>query len=122
MECMKNSNWKGFLSVVGKLDGTNTLLKFKLEKIFKGEIFFNQKKRYALDLCAVWDSLKRFIYIYIDVPNLQHNAQIFAFTSIYCNLRWYYLLGKFFLEYAANSNTSYLIKPYKSPYIRDKSN
>ena len=119
---MKNSDWEGFFGAVGKLDGTDIVLKFKPGRIFKGEIFFNWKKRYALDLCAVYDSSKRFIYILAGWPNLQYDARIFASTSIHRNQRQYFLPGEYLLEDAAYSNTSYLIGPYKSPYTRDKSN
>ncbi len=119
---MKNSDREGFFGVVRKLDGTDIVLKFKPGEIFKGEIFFNWKKRYVLDLCAVCDFLKRFTYICADRPNLHHDAWIFASISIYRNPRQYFSLREYLLGDAAYSNTSYLIGPYKSPYIRKKSN
>lgn len=83
MENIKNSDWKRFLGVIKKLDGTNIVLKFKLRGIFKKEIFFNQKKRYALDLYTVCDSSKKKFYIFVGWPNLQHDARIFTSTSIH---------------------------------------
>lgn len=47
IESMKNSDRERFLGSVGKLDGTDIVLKFKPGGIFKGEIFFNRKKHYA---------------------------------------------------------------------------
>lgn len=64
MESMENSDWEGFLGAVGKLDSTDIILKFKPGRIFKGEIFFNQKKSYGLDLFAICNSSKRFTYIH----------------------------------------------------------
>lgn len=121
-ESIKNSDREGFLGAVGKLDGTNIVLKFKPGGIFKGEIFFNRKKRYALDLCAICDSSKRFTYILAGWPNSQHDARIFASTSIHRNPRRHFSPGEYLLGDAAYSNTSYLIGPYKSPYTREKSN
>lgn len=84
---MKNSDREEFLGVVGKLDGTDIVLEFKPGGVFKGEIFFNRKKRFALDLCAVCDSSKRFIYILAGLSNSQRDARIFASTSIHRNPR-----------------------------------
>lgn len=119
MESMKNSDWEGFLGVVGKLDGTDIVLKFKPGGIFKGEIFFNRKKRQAVDLCTLCDSSKRFTYILAGWPNSQHDAQSFVSTSIHRNPRRYFSPGEYFLGDSAYSNTSYSIGPYKSPYIKD---
>ena len=74
IESMKNSDREEFLVAGGKLDSTDIVLKFKPGGIFKGEIFFNRKKRYALDLCAVCDSSKKFTYIFAGWPNSQHDA------------------------------------------------
>lgn len=46
IENMRNSDREGFLGTVGKLDGTDIVLKFKPGGIFKEEIFFNRKKCY----------------------------------------------------------------------------
>ena len=53
---------------------------------------------------------------------MQHIAQISASKSIYYNLKQYFLLRKYFLRDELYSNRSYLIRHYKSFYIRDKSN
>ena len=45
-----------FVGVVGAVDGTDITLEFKPRGSFDGESFFNRKKRYALDLCTVYDS------------------------------------------------------------------
>ena len=122
IEGMKNSDREGFLGAVEKLDGTDIVLKLKPGRIFKGDILFNRKKRYALDLCAVCDSSKRFTYILTGWPNSQHDARIFASTFINRNPRRYFSPGEYILGDAAYSNTSYLIRPYKSLYTRDKLN
>lgn len=94
MESMKNNDQKGFFGTVGKLDSTDIMLKFKPGEDFKVEIFFNRKKRYALDLCAVCDSSKGFTYILASWPNSQYDTQNFASTSIHCNPRQYFLPGE----------------------------
>ena len=59
---MQNQDRKGFLGAVGKVDGTDIVLHYKPGGKFHGEHFYTRKKRYAIDLCAVYNSNKQFIY------------------------------------------------------------
>ena len=47
-----------------KIDKTNIVLKFKPDDYLKQKIFFNLKKRYPINICAIYDSSKKFIYIF----------------------------------------------------------
>ena len=69
---------RGFINVVDKIDGTDIILSTKPGDCYEGELFFNRKKRYAMDLCAVCDVSKKFIYFLIGWPNFQHDQRIFA--------------------------------------------
>lgn len=68
----------GFLGVVGKIDGTDIVLETKPGGQYEGELFFNGKKRYAMDLCAVCDSNRKFTYFLCGWPNSQHDQRIFS--------------------------------------------
>lgn len=72
-----------FSGVVGKIDGTDIVLHYKPGGIFDGEMFWNWKKRYALDVCAVCNSKKEIIYFLTGWPNSQHDARVFASTRIH---------------------------------------
>lgn len=86
MESMKNSDREGFLGAVGELDGTDIVLKFKPGGAFRGEIFFNRKKRYALDLCAVCDSSKR-LHISLQVGQIRNKMLEFLLLLLSIAIR-----------------------------------
>lgn len=121
-ESMENNQREGFLGCVGKVDGTDIALKHKPGGIYNGEIFFTRKKRYALDLCAICNSSKRFIYILAGWPNSQHDARIYASTNVQRHPENYFASGQYLLEDAAYTNTSHLISPFKSPATNPKEN
>ena len=59
---MRNQDREGCLGAIGKVDGTDIVLQYKPGGVFHGEHFYTRKKRYSIDLCAVCDSRKRFLY------------------------------------------------------------
>ena len=109
----------GFIGVVGKVDGTDIVLSTKPGGRYDGELFFNRKKRYALDLCAVCDSDKRFIYFLSGWPNSQHDQRIFAAGDLNRNPHLYFSEGQYLLGDSAYTNSRYLVTPYKAPHTRD---
>ena len=121
-ESMKNDSREGFLGCVGKVDGTDIVLKYKPGGVYDGEIFFTRKKKYALDLCAVCDSSTRFIYILAGWPNSQHDARVYASTNLQRHPENYFALGEYLLGDAAYTNSSHLVSPYKSPFTNEKEN
>ena len=83
--------------------------------------FFYSKKKYALDLCAVYSS-KRFIYILAGWPNSQHDARIYSSTNLQRHPENCFAPGEYLLGDTAYANTSHLISPYKSPLTNEKQN
>ncbi len=64
--------------MIEKVNETNIVLNIKSNENYKDELFFNQKKRYAMNLCAMCDINKKFIYFLTDWSNSQHDQRIFA--------------------------------------------
>lgn len=96
---MVNNKCEKFIGVVGKvIDRINIVLKFKPSGYFKKNLFFTQKNCYAMDICAICNSSKKFIYVLARQSKFQYNAYIFAFINIYRNPKNYFLLGKYLLE------------------------
>lgn len=63
IESMTNIEREGFGRAVGKIDGTDIVLKYKPSGNFgDGAFWYNWKKRYVVDLCAVCNSRKEIIY------------------------------------------------------------
>ncbi len=60
---MLNDKREGFIDARGKIDRMDVVLKLKPDGHFKGKLFFTCKKRYAMDLCTVCDSSKKFTYV-----------------------------------------------------------
>lgn len=80
---MRNQNRSGFLRAIGKVDGTDIVLQYKPGGIFHGKHFYTRKKRYAIDLCTVCDSHKRFIYSLVGFSNTTHDSRVWAATQIH---------------------------------------
>lgn len=112
---MTNMERQGFGGVVGKVDGTDIVLKYKPGGVFDGEMFWNRKKRYALDVCAVCNSKKEIIYFLTGWPNSQHDACVFASTHIHRNPTEFFGPGQYLLGDAAYTHTKYMVPPYKAP-------
>jgi hypothetical protein len=77
-----------FIKVVEKVDETNIVLNIKLDENYEDELFFNRKKRYAMNLCAMCDTSKKFIYFLTDWSNSQHDQRIFAADNQRSNNCW----------------------------------
>lgn len=60
---MTNDERKEFIEIVYKIDETNIVLAYKFEDDYQREIFFNRKKRYALNLCAICNDRKEITYM-----------------------------------------------------------
>lgn len=76
---MMNDEHKRFLGIVGKVNRTNIVLKFKPNGYFKRELFFTWRKCYVINICTVYEFSKKFTYILMRWRNFQYNAHIFAF-------------------------------------------
>jgi hypothetical protein len=67
-----------FIEMIEKVDETNIVLSIKSNESYEDKLFFNRKKRYAMNLCAMYDINKKFIYFFTDWSNSQHDQRIFA--------------------------------------------
>lgn len=112
---MANQERAGFLKAVGKANGTNIVLHYKPKGELLGEHFFNWKKQYAIDLCAICDSDKRIIYMLTGFSNAMHDAQVWGYTNIHRNPTAYLSPGQYILGDAVYSPTKYIVLPYKAP-------
>jgi hypothetical protein len=85
------------------------VLFIKSNEKYNDELFFNRKKRYVLNLCAMCDSNKKFIYYLIDWFNSQHDQRIFAAENLHRNLTNYFLNDQYLLNDSAYINIIYVI-------------
>lgn len=122
VESLCNDAREGFIGAVGKIDKTDIVLHYKPSSKYLGETFWNWKKRYALDLCAVCDSSRSFTYMLAGWPNSAHDACVFASTSIHCESDSYFLAEEYLLGDAAYTNTSHMVTPYKAPASNMRAN
>ena len=79
-ESFINYDRAGFVGTVGSLDGTDIVLDNKPGGEYKGEQFFNRKKRYAIDLCAICNSDLTFTYYLTGFSNAAHDSRVFSST------------------------------------------
>ncbi|KAM0799015.1 hypothetical protein BDR22DRAFT_808143, partial [Usnea florida] len=63
IESIYNNNYKGFISIVGKVNSIDIILVFKPGGKFNSEYFFNRKKRYILNLYTIYNINKEIIYL-----------------------------------------------------------
>lgn len=79
-----------------------------------GEHYFNRKKRYAIDLCAVCDSNKKITYMLTGYSNAMHDARVWSQTRIHQNALSYLSPSQYLLGDAAYTPTSHMVLPYKA--------
>ncbi len=77
-ESMKNDERENFIEVVSKIDETDVVLAYKSEDDYQDEIFFNRKKHYVLNLCAICNDQKKITYMLVEWSDSQHDARVFA--------------------------------------------
>ena len=111
-ESMKNDDRAGFIGCVGKVDGTDCAFYEKPGGDYVGEVFFNRKKRYAMDLCAICDSSNRFTYVYTGWPSSLHDHRVFKTTDIFKHPDAYFTDGQYLLGDKAYMETQEMIIPY----------
>ena len=119
-ESINNDEREGFLGAIGKADNTDIVLQCKPGGEFNDEAFWNKKKRYALDLCAMCDSSKKFIYMLTGFSNATHDARVWGHTRLHQDPETYFSEGQYLLGDSAYTNTEYMVTPYKAPHTRQK--
>ena len=114
LESLQNQERAGFIGAVGKVDGTDIVFHYKPGGELLGEHYFNRKKRYAIDLCAVCDSNKKIIYMLTGYSNAMHDARVWSQTRIHQNPLSYLSPGQYLLGDAAYTPTSYMVSSFKA--------
>lgn len=97
------------------VDEIDIILHYKLGGKLLGKHFFNQKKRYVVDLWAIYDSDKRITYMLIGFSNVAHDARVWDHTNIYCNSTVYLSLSQYIWGDAAYIPRKYIVLLYKVP-------
>lgn len=114
-ESLKNDEREEFIEAVGTIDEIDAVLEFQSRGKYQGANFFNRKKRYALNLCAVCNSDLEITYMLIEWPDSQHDARVFASIKIGQQSQNFFSLREYLLDDSAYTNTNYMITPYKAP-------
>ena len=86
----------------------------KSDEKYDDKIFFNRKKRYAMNLLKICDFKKMFIYIFIDWFNFQHDVRIFAFFVFNRRSHEYFSFDEYVLTNNTYVNVDHLIFFYKN--------
>lgn len=89
---------------------------------FMEGIFIRKKKRYSIDLCAICNFRKRFIYCLIGFSNAIYDSQVWAATQIHQYPIWYFIPGQYLLGDSTYSPIIYIIPLYKALNILRCSN
>lgn len=119
---MRNQDQKRFLDIVGKVDDIDIVLQYKPGRIFHRKHFYTQKKRYAINLCAVCDLQKKFIYTLAGFLNTTHDSQVWAAIQIQQYPTQYFTPGQYLLGDSAYGPTKYMILLYKVLYTLQRNN
>ena len=84
-ESLANQEHARFLGAIGKADETDIVLHYKPRGELLGEHFFNRKKQYAIDHCAICDFDKKITYMLTGFSNAMHDARVWGHTNIHRN-------------------------------------
>jgi hypothetical protein len=85
---------------------------------YQEELFFNRKKRYAIDLCAVCDCNKKFIYFLCEWSNSQHDQRVFSADDLHQHSTSYFSSDQYLLDDSVYTNTLYVITLYKVSHTK----
>ena len=111
---MKNDARADFIECTDKADDIDIVLQRKSDEKYDDEIFFNRKKRYAMNLLEVCDSKRMFTYILTGWPNSQHDARVFAFFALNRRSHEYFSSDEYVLANSAYVSVDHLIPLYKN--------
>ena len=113
-ENMKNDAKTNFIECVKKTDDIDIVLQRKSDDKYDDEIFFNRKKRYAMNLLEICDFKRMFIYILIDWLNFQHDVRVFAFFALNRRFQKFFSSSEYVLTNNAYASVDHLIFSYKN--------
>ena len=87
---IKNDYRAKFIDYINKMNNIDVFFVIKSKNIYDKKIFFNRKKRYIMNLCIVCDFKKKFIYMFIDWFNFQHDVRIWFTTNFNKRFKKYF--------------------------------
>lgn len=71
---------KGFTGAIGKVDSINIVLLYKVGGDLVGKYYYNKKNQYSINLCAICNSNKKFIYAINRYLGATYDAQVWGLT------------------------------------------
>lgn len=79
-----------------------------------GEYYYTKKNQYSINLYAIYNSSKKFIYAITGYSGATHDVQVWGLTlEIYQNPSRYFLSSEYLLRDSAYPPTRIIVPPYK---------
>jgi hypothetical protein len=103
----------GMKGCVGVVDGTH--VNFFQRPAVDGEVFFNRKQRYSMNVQLVCDDKRRIIYHQVGWPGSVYDATVFSNSHLYRNPAEYFSLHEFLLGDAGFAANFFMLTPYRQP-------
>ena len=103
----------GMKGCVGIVDGTH--VNFFQRPAVDGEVFFNRKQRYSMNVQLVCDDKRRIIYHQVGWPGSVYDATIFSNSHLFRNPADYFSLQEYLLGDAGFAANYFMLTPYRQP-------
>jgi hypothetical protein len=104
----------GLEGAVGIVDGTP--VNFAVRPHVDGEVWFNRKQRYAMNVQLICDDRGRIIYYIVGWPGSVFDATILGQSSIAMNPQQYFSNNEFLLADAGYARTWWCCTPYRNTF------
>ena len=105
-----------FQDCVGFLDGSIIILREKPQ--MDPEAYFSRKKEYGINLQAVCDWERRFIFASLGYTAATHDSTAFKNSDLYLKRSTYFKKHEYLLADKAYALERHIIVPFKDPYAR----
>jgi hypothetical protein len=103
----------GLPGAVGVVDGTYVNMSQK--PAVNGEVYFNRKSRYAMNVQLICDDRRRIIYYQLGWPGSVYDSTVFAQSSLFLNPWAYFSQGEYLLADSGYRATYFVCTPYRQP-------
>lgn len=103
----------GMKGCVGIVDGTH--VNFFQRPAVDGEVFFNRKQRYSMNVQLVCDDKRRIIYHQVGWPGSVYDSTIFSHSHLCQNPHEYFSLDEFLLGDAGFAAQWFILTPFRQP-------
>lgn len=113
LESLENQMRKGFTGAIGTVDGTNIVLLYKPGGDLIGKHYYTKKNQYFIELYAVCNSNKKFIYAITGYSGATHDTRVWSLTQIHQNPSRYFSSGEYLLGDSAYLPTKIIVPSYK---------